>query len=105
VIVATKHHQAAQAIQQCLPDAPRATFLLFTANWYGTEEIAFCGDPQSLRVCRRLMVSMLAASSCILIATVNSAVRLGMFEGFDPNNFKVVTELFSYYPWYQPKVP
>ncbi|MGC2018241.1 MAG: 2-dehydropantoate 2-reductase N-terminal domain-containing protein, partial [Candidatus Acidiferrales bacterium] len=39
VIVATKHYQAAQAIQQYQTGAPRATFLLFTANWDGTREI------------------------------------------------------------------
>jgi ketopantoate reductase len=39
VIVATKHHQAAEAVSQYLPGTPRATFLLFTANWDGTAEI------------------------------------------------------------------
>ena len=39
VIVATKHYQAAEAIRQYSPGAPGATFLLFTANWDGTEEI------------------------------------------------------------------
>ena len=39
VIVATKHYQAAQAIQQYLPGASGAMFLLFTANWDGLGEI------------------------------------------------------------------
>jgi 2-dehydropantoate 2-reductase len=39
VIVATKYYQAVHAVRQYLPDASRATILLFTANWDGTEEI------------------------------------------------------------------
>ena len=51
VIVATKHYRAAQAIQQYLPDAPRATFLLFTANWVEQKRLtAFCRDPPSFGV-------------------------------------------------------
>jgi 2-dehydropantoate 2-reductase len=94
VIVATKHYQAAEAIRQYLPGAPGATFLLFTANWDGTEEIdrllsrssilwgysAASGGPDAHR---------------ILIATVNPTVRFGMLEGSDAEKFKAVTELFQ----------
>jgi 2-dehydropantoate 2-reductase len=94
VIVATKHYQAAEAVRQYLPGAPGATFLLFTANWDGTEEIdrllprssvlwgysAASGGPDAQRV---------------LIATVNPTVRFGMLEGSDAEKFKAVTELFQ----------
>jgi 2-dehydropantoate 2-reductase len=94
VIVATKHYQAAQAIQQYLPGAPGATFLLFTANWVGTEEI----DRLLLR--SSILWGYAEATGGIdaqgiLIATVNPAVRLGMLEGSDPEKFKAVTQLFA----------
>jgi 2-dehydropantoate 2-reductase len=94
VIVATKHYQAAQAIAQYLPDAPRATFLLFTANWNGTEEIDRL-LPRSSIVWGYAAASGGADAQHVLIATVNPTVRLGMLEGSDPNKFKVVTELFQ----------
>jgi len=94
VIVATKHYQAAQAIQQYLPDAPRATFLLFTANWDGTEEIDRLLPRSSLLWGYAEATGGVDAQG-ILIATVNPSVRLGMLEGSDPEKFKSVTELFQ----------
>jgi 2-dehydropantoate 2-reductase len=94
VIVATKHYQAAQAIRQYLPGAPRAVFLLFTANWDGTEEI-------DRLLLRSSMLWGYSASSGgpdaqgVLVATVNPMVRFGMLEGSDPEKFKAVTELFQ----------
>ncbi len=94
VIVATKHYQAAQVVRQYLPDAPHATFLLFTANWDGTEEI----DRLLLRF--SILWGYAAASGGadaqgILVATMNPTVRFGMLEGSDPEKFKAVTELFQ----------
>jgi len=94
VIVATKHYQAAQAIRQYLPGAPHATFLLFTANWDGTEEI------DSLLPRSSLLWGYAAASGGpdaqgVLIATVNPSVRFGMLEGCDPEKFNAVGELFQ----------
>jgi 2-dehydropantoate 2-reductase len=94
VIVATKHYQAAQAIQQYLPDAPRATFLLFTANWDGTEEIDRL-LPRSSILWGYAEATGGVDAQGILIATVNPAVRLGMLEGSDPERFKAVTDLFQ----------
>jgi 2-dehydropantoate 2-reductase len=94
VIVATKHYQAAQAIQQYLPDAPRATFLLFTANWDGTEEIDLL-LPRSSILWGYAEATGGVDAQGILIATVNPAVRLGMLEGSDPDKFKAVTKLFQ----------
>ena len=92
-IIATKHYQAAQAIRQYLPGAPRATFLLFTANWDGTEEI------DRLLPRSSILWGYAAASGGpddrgVLIATVAPSVRFGMLEGSDPEKFKAVTELF-----------
>ncbi|MGA8345529.1 MAG: 2-dehydropantoate 2-reductase N-terminal domain-containing protein [Candidatus Sulfotelmatobacter sp.] len=94
VIVATKHYQAAEAIRQYLPDAPRATFLLFTANWDGTEEIDRL-LPRSSMLWGYAAASGGADAHGVLIATVNPMVRLGMLEGSDPERFKAVTELFQ----------
>jgi len=94
VIVATKHYQAAQAVQQYLPDAPRAIFLLFTANWDGTEEIDRL-LPRSSILWGYAEATGGVDAQGILIATVNPAVRLGMLEGSDPGKFKAVTELFQ----------
>jgi 2-dehydropantoate 2-reductase len=93
-IVATKHYQAAQAIHQYLPGAPRATFLLFTANWDGTVEID-CLLPRSSILWGYSVASGGPDEQGILIATVNPTVRLGMLRGSDPQKFKVVTELFQ----------
>ncbi len=94
VIVATKHYQAAEAIRQYLPGAPGATFLLFTANWEGTEEI------DGLLPRTSMLWGYAAASGGpdaqgILMATVAPTVRFGMLEGCDPEKFKTVTELFQ----------
>ena len=94
VIVATRHYQAAGAIRQYLPGAPRATFLLFTANWDGTAEI------DSLLPRSSILWGYSASSGGpdaqgILIATVAPSVRFGMLEGSDPEKFKAVTELFQ----------
>jgi 2-dehydropantoate 2-reductase len=94
VIVATKHYQAAQAIQQYLPGAPRATFLLFTANWDGTEEIDRI-LPRSSALWGYAKATGGVDAQGTLIATVDPAVRLGMLEGSDPDKFKAVTELFQ----------
>jgi 2-dehydropantoate 2-reductase len=94
VIVATKHYQAAQAIQQYLPDAPRATFLLFTANWDGTEEIDRL-LPRSSILWGYAEATGGVDAHGILIATVNPAVRFGMLAGSDPEKFKGATELFQ----------
>jgi 2-dehydropantoate 2-reductase len=94
VIVATKHYQAVEAIRQYLPGAPRATFLLFTANWDGTQEI------DGLLPRSSLLWGYAAASGGpddrgVLIVTVAPSVRFGMLEGSDPDKFKAVTELFQ----------
>jgi 2-dehydropantoate 2-reductase len=94
VIVATKHYQAAQAIDQYLPGAPRATFLLFTANWDGPGEID-CLLPRSSILWGYSAASGGPDDQGILIATVNATVRFGMLEGSDPEKFKAVTELFQ----------
>jgi len=94
VIVATRHYQAAQAIQQYRPDAPRAIFLLFTANWDGTEEIDRL-LPRSSILWGYAQATGGVDAQGVLIATVNPAVRLGMLEGSDPGMFQAVTELFQ----------
>jgi 2-dehydropantoate 2-reductase len=94
VIVATKHYQAAQAIRQYLPDAPSATFLMFTANWDGTAEIDRL-LPRSSLLWGYAGASGGPDARGILIATVNPSVRFGMLEGSDPEKFKAVTELFQ----------
>ncbi len=94
VIVATKHYQAVQALRQYLPDAPHAIFLLFTANWEGTEEIDRI-LPRSSALWGYAKASGGVDARGILIATVDPAVRLGMLEGSDPDKFQVVTRLFQ----------
>src|SRR5271167_932684 len=94
VIVATKHYQAAQAIQQYLPGAPDAIFLLFTANWDGP------GEMDHLLPRSSILWGYAAASGGpddrgTLIVTVNPKVRFGTLEGSDPEKFKAVTELFQ----------
>src|SRR5271157_5762177 len=94
VIVATKHYQAAEAIRQYLPGAPGATFLLFTANWDGTEEIDRL-LPRSSLLWGYAAASGGPDSQGVLIVTVNPSVRFGMLEGSDPEKFKAVTGLFQ----------
>jgi len=94
VIVATKHYQAADAIRQYLPGAPGATFLLFTANWDGTEEIDRL-LPRSSMLWGYSAASGGPDAQRILIATVAPTVRFGMLEGSDAEKFKAVTELFQ----------
>ena len=71
-----------------------ATFLLFTANWDGTEVIDHILARSSI------LWGYAAASGgpdaqSILIAAVNPAVRFGMLGGSDPKKFNAVTELFQ----------
>jgi ketopantoate reductase len=94
VIVATKHYQAAQAIRQYLPGAPRATFLLFTANWDGPAAIDRL-LPRSSILWGYSAASGGPNDQGTLIATVNPTVRFGMLEGSDPEKFKAVTDLFQ----------
>ena len=94
MIVATKRYQAAEAIRQYLPRAPGATFLFFTANWDGTEEIDRL-LPRSAILWGYAAASGGPDARGILIATVNPTVRFGMLEGSDPEKFKAVTELFQ----------
>jgi 2-dehydropantoate 2-reductase len=93
IIVATKHYQAAQAIQQYLPDTPRAIFLLFTANWDGTEEIDRL-LPRSSILWGYAKATGGVDAQGFLVATVDPAVRLGMLEGSDPVKFEAVAGLF-----------
>lgn len=94
IVVATKHDQAAPAIRQYLPDAPHATFLLFTANWEGTAEIDRL-LPRSAMLWGYAKATGGLDPQGILTATVAPAVRLGMLEGSDPAKFKAVSELFQ----------
>lgn len=94
VVVATKHYQAVQAIQQYLPDAPNATILLFTANWDGTEDIDRILT-RSAAVWGYAKATGGVDAQGILVATVDPAVRLGMLKGSDPDRFKAVAELFQ----------
>src|ERR1019366_8494239 len=87
VIVAPKHSQAPEAIRQYLPGAPRATFLLFTANWDGTAEIDRL-LPRSSILCGYAAASGGPDAQGILIATVAPTVRFGMLEGSDPEKYK-----------------
>jgi len=94
VIVATKHYQAVEAIRQYLPGAPRATFLLFTANWDGAAEF-------DRLLPRSSMLWGYAAASGgpdvqgVLVVTVAPTVRFGKLEGSDPEKYKAVGELFE----------
>jgi 2-dehydropantoate 2-reductase len=94
VMVATKHYQAAQAIRQYLPGAPRATFLLFTANWDGTGEIDGL-LPRSSILWGYAAASGGPDAQGILVATVAPTVRFGTLEGSDPEKFKAAAELFQ----------
>ena len=94
VIVATKHYQAAEAIRQYLPGAPRATFLLFTANWDGTAEID-CLLPRSSMLWGYAAASGGPDAQGVLIVTVAPTVRYGILEGSDPEKSKAVAELFQ----------
>ena len=94
VIVATKHYQAIQAIQQYLPDVPRATILLFTANWDGTEDMDRVLARSSALWGYAKATGGLDARG-IFVATLDPVVRLGMLKGSDPHRFKAVAELFQ----------
>jgi len=94
VIVATKHYQAAEAIRQYLPGAPRATFLLFTANWDGTQEIDRL-LPRSSMLWGYAAASGGPDAQGILTVTVAPTVRFGMLEGSDAARLEAVTRLFQ----------
>ncbi|MGC9951621.1 MAG: 2-dehydropantoate 2-reductase N-terminal domain-containing protein [Bryobacteraceae bacterium] len=94
VIIATKHYQAAEAIRQYLPGAPRATFLLFTANWEGTAEIDRL-LPRSSLLWGYASASGGPDDRGTLVVTVNPSVRFGMLEGSDPEKFNAVGKLFE----------
>ena len=94
VIVATRHYQALEALQQYLPDTPRATILLFTANWTGTDDIdRILARSSALWGYAKATGGVDARG--ILVATIDPAVRLGMLEGSDPDRFKTVAQLFQ----------
>ena len=93
-IVATKHYQAAEAVRQYRPNAPDATFLLFTANWDGPGEIDRL-LPRSSMLWGYAGASGGPDEHGVLVATVNPSVRFGMMEGNDPEKFRVVTGLFE----------
>lgn len=94
VIVATKHYQAVQAIRQYLPDVPRATILLFTANWDGTEDIDRILARSSALWGYAKATGGVDAQG-VIVGTVDPAVRLGMLEGSAPDKFRAVAELFQ----------
>lgn len=94
VIVATKHYQAAQAVEQYRESVPNATILMFTANWDGTEAI------DRLVPRARLLWGYAKATggvdpSGVLVATVDPMVRLGMLEGSGADRFAAVGALFG----------
>jgi len=94
VIVATKHYQAAQAIQQYWAGVPGATILLFTANWDGTEEFDRI-LPRSSVLWGYAKATGGVDARGVLVATVDPAVRLGILEGSNPDKFKAVSEMFQ----------
>lgn len=94
VIVATKHYQAVEAVRQYLPSAPRATFLLFTANWEGTADIDRL-LPRSAMLWGYASASGGRDARGVLIVTMSPTVRFGMLNGSDPEKFKAVGELFQ----------
>jgi ketopantoate reductase len=81
-------------MQQYLPGAPRAIFLLFTANWDGTEEIDRL-LPRSSILWGYAEATGGVEAQGILIATVNPRCASECLEGSDPGKFKAVTELFQ----------
>jgi 2-dehydropantoate 2-reductase len=94
VIVSTRHYQAAQAVRQYIAGAPGAVFLLFTANWDGTEEIDRL-LPRSQMLWGYAEATGGVDAQGVLVGTVNPSVRLGMLEGSDPCRFQAVVELFQ----------
>jgi len=93
IIVATKHYQCVQAIEQYRAEAPEATVLLFTANWDGTEEIDRI-VPRSSMLWGYAKATGGFDQQGILVATVDPVIRIGMLEGSDPEKFDAVTALF-----------
>jgi 2-dehydropantoate 2-reductase len=94
VIVATKHYQAAEAVAQYFPKAPSATFLLFTANWNGIDEIAGL-LPRSSMQWGYAQATGGFDSRGALVATMNPEVRIGILDGGDSDKYKRVCELFE----------
>ncbi len=94
VIVATKHYQAIEAIRQYRPCVPNATFLMFTANWDGTEEIDRL-IPRSALLWFYPSASGGHDERGIFNVTVSPSVRFGILHGSNPAKGAEVTQLFQ----------
>ena len=94
VIVATKHYQAAEAVRAYRCAAPSATFLMFTANWSGPDEIdALLPRPQYLWGYSASDGGWSAENQLML--NLRPSIRLGMLPGGTPAHLERVRALFA----------
>jgi len=93
VVVATKHYQAAAAVQDYREGAPDATFLMFTANWDGPAAV------DALLPRSRYLWGYAAASGGrtpgAILANLRPDVRLGALDGSDPAALESVVSLLG----------
>ncbi len=94
VIIATKHTDAAEAVRAYRDAAPGATFLMFTANWSGPEEIdallpraqylwGYSASDAGWSADHRLMLNL------------RPSIRLGLLPGGNPGHLDTVRTLFA----------
>jgi len=93
VMLPTKQYQLADAVRQYRNHAPDATFLIFSANWEGPQEI------DELLPRSRYVWGYAAANGGrlgdVLVINMRQDYRLGMLEGGAHEKLEAVIELFG----------
>lgn len=94
VLVATNHYQAATAVRQYRDLAPKADFLMFTANWEGTRAI------DALLSRSRYLWGFSAFSGArdendVLYANIQKSYRINELDGSRTVRFKRIIEMFG----------
>jgi len=94
VIVATNHLQAVGAVRQYCNLAPEASFLMFTANWEGTDEFdKLLSRPRYLW---GFSISTGArGEDGVLYANVQKSYRIGELDGSRTSRLEQIIALFA----------
>lgn len=94
VIVATNHLQAPDAVRQYCNLAPQASFLMFTANWNGTEEY------DKLLTRQRYLWGFAVSTGArgddgVLYANMQKSYRIGELDGARTPRLQKIITLFA----------
>jgi 2-dehydropantoate 2-reductase len=93
IIVATKQYQAAEAVRELKDIIPLASFLMFTANWEGPEEIDKL-LPRS-QYLWGYAASTGGYSGDLLVANIAKGFHLGELDGTRTKRLETIIEMFN----------